>query len=119
MMRPRLMVIAVLIVLIATWPTLIGLANAVPGEKFTATYGIYRSALLRPPWEWLNLNFDNANFPTGGSGLVLAIPQFLVAALFAPLVGETAALNLSLLLHLAGGVVAAGALGRWAAPDGG
>lgn len=118
-MRLRPVALAVLLVLITTWPILTRIGHAVPGEKFTSAYGVYRNALLHPPWTWLDIPFELANFPEGGRGVLVAIPQFLLAGGLAPLLGETAAINVSLLIHLVAGVLAAGALARRVAPEAG
>lgn len=118
-MRYRLVALAVVAVVIATWPIVLHLGDAVPGEKFSSAYNVYRNALLHAPWTWFDVPFENANFPDGGRGVLVAIPQFLLAGALAPITGETAAINLSLLAHLVAGVCAAGVLARRVAPEAG
>lgn len=111
-MRRALPLVSLGLVLIATWPILRHLDDAVPGEKFTSAYAIYRNALHHPPWTWFAVPFDQANFPDGGTGVMVALPQILVAWALSPAVGPTVAINLSLLLHLYAGLLAGAALAR-------
>ncbi len=88
----------------ATWPVILDLDGLLVGEKITSATYIVQNALRHPPWTWLDVPFPGANFPDGGRGVLVALPQIAVTAALGGLLGPYAALNLSLLLHLALGV---------------
>lgn len=95
-----------------TWPLAAQLSTHLVGEKLLDTQYIGAWLLSAPLSQWLSPELTQLNFPDGGSAALVALPQFLLARALSLVMGDTAAINLSLLLHLAGGGYAGFRLSR-------
>ncbi len=98
--------------IVGTWPMATELGTALPGEKMLGTWYLFRSLSTMPLTQWLSPTLSHLNYPDGGTVIVVAQPQFLLAWLLTPLLGSARALNVSLLLHIAFGGYAGWRLSR-------
>lgn len=96
--------------LLACWPLPLHLDDALVGEKMVMPWAIAVWLTDLPLHHWLAPAVDWLDFPEGNRAVLVGLPQVLVSMPLRPLVGHTAAMNLSLLLHIAAGVHLSAAL---------
>lgn len=99
-------------VVLLTWPLARFADEAAVGQKLLDTRFIGRYLLDAPLQAWLAPDLGRLNYPDGGTAILVALPQFLVARWLAPLLGEDLAINASLALHLVFGAWAGFRLSR-------
>ncbi|MCK6506902.1 hypothetical protein L6R53_26615 [Myxococcota bacterium] len=91
--------------ILASWPLALDPVGQVVGEKMPRgmAFGMW---LMRAPLSaWWQADLEHLAAPSGGALVPVGLPQWGIARLLLPLTGPVLAANLSILFHLAIGVV--------------